>query len=263
MLKKTSILVYALVLTGIVLFLLPAIPGFWLSVGKPIKIPLTRGDFTVLQFPPTRLPVKAVILFASGDGGWERLEEAVGQALQNAGYEVIGIDCEKYAATTYDLDTLQTDFRAIAQVALAPYGTHRPPLIIGGYSMGAAQAIAVCGGPNPPEGVCGLLLMDPMSRGRYGLQTSDKMDVLPTGPGTFSTSNFASTIRNLRVVQWHADEDEIDSFSWLDFLTVEHQQFDFPNTGHDYTNNRDSFLHQFVDSVTWILEQPQRPGKRP
>jgi len=223
------------------------------SVGKTISLKLNRDVLTVLEFPSQKSVTTALILFLSGDGGWGDLEEGIAHALQKHGYEIIGIDSVQYAKTDYNLDILQADFSTIAQAAELPFDGHPRPLIVGGYSMGAEQAIAVAGGPSPPPGLVGLLLVDPCSRGRYGLRTSDQMNVLPTGPGTFSMEDFAQTMGKLRVVQWHASQDEIDSRTWLDSLTAKHQEFDFPNAGHDYGNNRDDFLHQLVQSASWIL----------
>ncbi|MCE0523500.1 MAG: hypothetical protein LV480_11390 [Methylacidiphilales bacterium] len=237
--------------------LMIALFALWLTTfpsdGKQLTIQLSRGPLTVLDFPSKKPGTAALILFASGDGGWGGLEEAIGHAFQNQGYEAIGIDSEAYAQSDYDLDTLQTDFSIMARKAQAHFGTHPPPLIVGGYSMGAAQAIAVAGGPHPPSGLIGLLLADPCSRGRYGLRTSDQMNVLPTGPGTFSVDSFSKTMDSLRVVQWHAANDPIDSRSWLDSLTAQHKEFTFPNAGHGYDTDRDDFIHQLVESAGWIL----------
>ena len=123
--------------------------------------------------------------------------------------------------------------------------------------MGAAQAIAAAGGPHPPQGLAGLLLLDPCSRGRYGLRLSDQSDVLPTGPGTFSVEEFAKTMGNLHIVQWHAAQDSIDSRTWLDSLTAPHKEFDFSKTGHYYDNDRADFLNQLVNCVPWIFSPEQ------
>jgi len=194
-----------------------------------------------------------MIIFASGDGGWSDFEEGICRTLQKNGYQVIGIDSVLYAETDYNLEILQSDFSRIVQAMRAAYGNNPPPLIVGGYSMGAAQAIAVAGGPQPPQGLAGLLLVDPCARGRYGLRTSDQFNMLPTGPDTFSMKEFAATMGHLRVVQWHAEEDSIDSRSWLDSLTAAHKEFDFPEAGHEYKDNREEFLREFVLSVQWIL----------
>lgn len=257
LLKKLSICLYVLLLAGMFAWrVIPSSPSFKTN-GKSQTIQLSREALTVLEFPSKTSQTTAIIIFASGDGGWGDLEEVVAGTLQDHGYEVIGIDSAVYAKSDYDLDILEADFAQIAREAQTSYPGVPPPLIVGGYSMGAAQAIAVAGGPHPPSGLVGLLLMDPCSRGRYGLRTSDRMNILPTGPGTFSMDDFSKTMGNLRVVQWHAADDSIDSRAWLDSLTAQHQEFDFPNDGHDYGGNRDDFLRRLVSSVGWILEPTQ------
>ncbi len=254
MLKKVSLGLYAVVLAAIIACVAAQIVAPSGSVGKPLSIELSRGVFPVRDFQPSKASdVRAIILFGSGDGGWSGFEEAISRALRKHGYEVIGIDSKDYASTDYDLAILQADFTRIAQTAQAPYGNHPPPVILGGWSMGAAQAIAGAGGPNPPPGLVGLLVLDPCSRGRYGLRLSDQSDLLPTGPGTFSMEEFTKTMGNLHVVQWHAAQDSIDSRTWLDSLTAPHKEFDFAKTGHYYNNDRADFLSQLVDSIPWIL----------
>ncbi len=224
------------------------------SGGRVLTLQLSQGPFPVFVFPSRQTPTKAIIIFGSGDGGWSTFEESIGRACQEHGYELIGIDSEAYAKTDYDLATLQSNFSIIADKVREPFGKKPPPLIVGGYSMGAAQAAAVAGGPNPPKGLVGLLVVDMLDRGRYGLRTSDQLNVLPTGPGTFGLEDFTQTMPHLRVVQWHAGEDSIDSLTWLDALTARHEEFTFPGTGHGYTDNRDQFISKFVNSIRWILE---------
>ncbi|HEX4141873.1 MAG TPA: AcvB/VirJ family lysyl-phosphatidylglycerol hydrolase [Candidatus Methylacidiphilales bacterium] len=224
------------------------------STGATLTLPLARGPFTVLDFPPqVHKEPRAIILFGSGDGGWTGFEEAICKTLQSRTYEAVGIDYARYADSDYSLEILQADMSQIAATIRARYADNNPPVIIGGYSMGAAQAIAAAGGPHPPAGLAGVLLVDPRSRGRYGLRLADKGDALPTGPGTFSMDEFTKTMGELRVVQWHATEDPIDSRAWLESLTAPHKEFDFGQTGHYYNNGRADFLTQFGDSVNWIL----------
>ena len=253
MLKKASLVFYALALTALVAWKAVEIEASCHSAGRPVTVQLARGPFTLLEFP-SKLPVtRATILFGSGDGGWSGFEEEIAFALQDQGYEVIGVNFNDYAETDYDLATLQGDFDRIAQLVQQPFGDHAPPLIVGGWSMGAAQAIAVGGGPNPPHGLAGLLVVDPCSRGRYGLRLSDRTDFLPTGDNTFGVEDFANTLGNLRVVQWHADDDTIDSRAWLATLQAPHKEIDFAQTGHYYSEGREDFLRKLVASVPWIL----------
>jgi phosphatidylglycerol lysyltransferase len=226
------------------------------SHARPMTLELNRGAFTVLDFPAKKLKTVAIVLFASGDGGWGSLEERICHALQKNGFEVIGIDSTAYARTDYDLATLQFDFSRMVQKAKAACGIHTLPLILGGYSMGAAQAIAAAGGPHPPPGLVGLVVVDPLSRGRYGLRAKDEMNVLPTGEGTFGMDDFAGTMGRLRVVQWHAEKDSIDSRAWLDKLTAAHREYDFPDAGHEYKKDREKFVRELVSSVQWLLSSP-------
>jgi phosphatidylglycerol lysyltransferase len=253
MLKKAFLFLGTFVLMAVAIGLLVLRLTEFSSKARQITINLSRGPLTVVDFPSKRPETTALILFASGDGGWGRFEDTICRAFQKRGYEVIGIDSEVYARSDYDLDILQSDFSKIARTAQAPFGNHPPPLIVGGYSMGAAQAIAVAGGPRPPRGLVGLLLLDPCSRGRYGLRTSDQINVLPTGPGTFAVAAFSSTVGSLRIVQWHADQDSIDSSAWLDSVMAQHKIFDFPNSGHEYDTDRTNFIRQLVESAGWIL----------
>jgi hypothetical protein len=224
------------------------------SGGRAQTIQLSQGPFPVFVFPSRQLTTRAIIIFGSGDGGWNTLEESIGRACQQHGYELIGIDSEAYAKADYDMATLQSNFSIIADKVREPFGKKAPPLILGGYSMGAAQAAAVAGGPNPPKGLVGLLVVDMLDRGRFGLRTSDQLNVLPTGPGTFGLEDFAQTMPHLRVVQWHAEDDTIDSLKWLDSLTAQHEEFTFPGTGHSYEENREEFISKFVNSIGWILK---------
>jgi hypothetical protein len=215
---------------------------------------LSRGDLTVYAFGPQKRTAKAIVLFASGNCGWGGLENSIASSLATDGYDVIGIDSEAYAATDYNLSILQKDFSKLAEDAQSPFAKHPLPLIIGGYGTGGAQAIAICGGPNPPHGIVGLLLIDPVDRGRFGLREPDMLNVPPTGPGTFSIKDFSKNLHDLRVVQWHAEKDAFDSRHWLDSVTVEHKKFEFPNDGREYFDNRDGFMSKLVNSVSWILD---------
>ena len=256
MIKKVALLTLNVLLLGVVAFSayrLRVLEQGYVPAGRAVKFALSRGTFTAHEFKPSAAP-RAVIFFGSGDGGWGPWEDSVADALQRAGYEVIGIDSAAYAATPYDLPTLQRDFSSMVKAIFSHLGSNPPPFIVGGWSMGAGQAIAVAGGPNPPPHLRGLLLASPLSRGRFGLNLEDKLNVLPTGPGTFAVRDFERKLKGLRVVQWHAANDSIDSRAWLTELRAPHLEHDFPNAGHTYDGADDAFRRSFVSSVSWILQ---------
>jgi hypothetical protein len=222
-----------------------------------ITLHLKRGDFIVHRYVPgdakfAEHPL-AVIIFGSGDGGFGGWEERICGPLQVAGYEMLGFDCKLYAKTDYDLDTLQGDFNTIAQSSLSRYGDQPPPLILGGWSMGAEQAVPAAGGPHPPAGLVGLVLLSPGARGRYGSRVTDGLNITPTGPGTFALQDFAANLDQVRVVQWNGTIDLPGSKNWLASLTAPHKAYEFAYSTHYYHGFSDDFLKLLQKSITWVL----------
>ena len=127
--------------------------------------------------------------------------------------------------------------------------------------MGAEQAVPAAGGPHPPAGLVGLLLISPGNRGRYGLRFADRCDVTPTGPGTFALQDFVHSLDKVRVVQWDGNLDLLDSKTWLDSLTGTHKAYDFPWGLHDYNGASDQFLKLLKESLTWVLS-PDEPAPK-
>ncbi len=228
-----------------------------------VTVRLKRGDFTFFRYVPgdpkfAAHPL-AVIIFGSGDGGFGGWEDRVCRALQATGYEMLSFDCALYAKADYDLDTLQADFNTIAQSSLAHYGDHPPPLILGGWSMGAEQAVPGAGGPHPPTGLVGLILLSPGERGRYGFRTTDGFDLSPTGPGTFALQDFDHTLNKVRVAQWNGTLDLPGSRNWLAGLTAPHKAYELPYSTHYYHWFSDDFLKLLAESISWILLPEAQP----
>jgi hypothetical protein len=231
-----------------------------------VTIKLKRGDFVVHRYVPGQAAYaahpRAVIIFGSGDGGPVMVEDRICRALQADGCEMISFNCNAYAKTDYDLATLQADMNTIAQSSISQYPDPKPPLIIGGWSMGAEQAVPAGGGPDRPQGLIGLLILSPGGRGRYGLRDADRWDVPPTGPGTFALEDFSTKLDGLRVVQWNANLDLLGAVKWLDTVTTDHRLYHFNYGFHDYDGADDKFLIALKKSVGWILALPDsdEPG---
>lgn len=226
-----------------------------------ISVELKRGSFNIRRFHyPTQLDnsfkvPKALILFGSGGGGWNEWEEKVCDNLRKDGYEILGVDLHVYSQTDYDIDILQQDFQTLAQYGMKPYGEHPPPLIVGGWSTGAEQAVAIGGGPHPPTGLVGLLLISPGSWGGYGWYASNDVGPHLMKKGTFDLTDFAPNLTHLRIVQWHAGLDLLDSRSWLSSLKAPHREYDLNYAIHDYDGASDAFLARLSDSLSWILDK--------
>jgi hypothetical protein len=123
--------------------------------------------------------------------------------------------------------------------------------------MGADQAVAAAGGPSRPGDLVGLLLISPSARSRYGEREPDRWNVPPTGPGTFALDDFATKLNGLRVAQWDANLDLLDSDTWLKDVSTTHKGYIFKLGFHDYGGASDAFLADLKKTVDWILSNEQ------
>ena len=119
--------------------------------------------------------------------------------------------------------------------------------------MGAEQAVPAAGGPHPPAGLAGLLLLSPGTRGRYGLRAIDGLNIAPTGPGTFGLEDFAHSLNDIRVAQWNGSVDLPGSRKWLFSLTAPHKAYEFAYSTHYYHGFSDDFLKLLGKSLSWVL----------
>jgi phosphatidylglycerol lysyltransferase len=226
-----------------------------------VTLPLKRGAFGTYHFAPTGA-TRALVLFASGDGGWGHLENRVCTLLASQGIYAVGIDCNKYAETDYDSVTLVTDFVAITKDASARTKNPDLPVIYGGWSMGAVQAVAAAGDESRPRNLLGLVLLSMDKRGRYGLRLPERVGLEPEGEGTFGVADFTAQVANLRVVQFEAAGDWMNNTDWIKGLQSPHRLFELENSNHDFNGADETFEHDLLDGINWILDPAKSAGDR-
>lgn len=212
------------------------------------SLELSRGTGNVHLYKSVDQP-KAVIVFASGDGGWTDWEDEMCTWLANAGWWVAGLNCRTYAEKPYDGDLLAEDFERLGKAAKAPGGT---PLFYGGWSMGATQAVAAAGSKKVPE-LSGLLLFSCGSRGRYGLELKDELGIAPTGDGTFGLNDFNDEIDGLRIAQFQGGADFISSTAWIRSLDQTTALYELPGYNHGFDGPAPEFKPQVERALGWLL----------
>jgi lysylphosphatidylglycerol synthetase-like protein (DUF2156 family) len=218
-----------------------------------IENPLTRGSFGIRLYPAPGKDPHALVIFGSGDGGWSGWEHTLCTWLQEANLAVVGFDFGTYAATDYDQPTLAKDMAATATFALRRLGLQEIPILYGGWSLGAVQAVAASDGTNRPPTLEGLLLMSLDSRGRYGIRTPDTVGITPTGPGTFDLREFNHAMKNLRVVQYHGTADFMAKTTWIRLLTSPHQLYLLRGMNHGFDGLVPEFKPVLLQGVAWAL----------
>jgi hypothetical protein len=106
----------------------------------------------------------------------------------------------------------------------------------------------------------GLFLVSPGSEGGYGPYATSLTSIGAPASSLFKLADLGPLLHGVRVVQWHAQYDILDSRAWLASLQVPHREFDFPNAIHDYGGPCDSFLDRLDESFAWILPAPASPA---
>lgn len=219
----------------------------WADSDAVKSLDLSRGPGKVHIYRHTDTP-KAVIVFASGDGGWTDWEDKTAGWMADAGWWVAGLNCRAYAQTDYDGDLLAEDFRLLADSMEAPAGT---PVYYGGWSMGAVQAVAAAGNERPPE-LKGLLLLSCGSRGRYGLRLKDELGIAPVGEGTFGVNQFNDRLEGLRIAQFQGGADFISSTAWIKSLGRNAALYELPGYNHGFDGPSDEFRPHLVKTLGWL-----------
>lgn len=223
--------------------------------GEEISVELTHKKFSVRLYRPAK-PCRAVIVFASGDGGWKPFEDKICRHLASQGLAIAGWDCLRYAGEgSYDQKALSADFSTVLLETKRACGISTPvPVIFAGYSTGAEQAVAAGAFSPRPVGLAGLLLISPGERGRYGIDTSDLMGLTPRGTGSFALSDLGPSLSGLRVMQIHGEHDPLDSTEWLKNLDATHGLKTYPGGWHFFKGGPPDFLKMLDDAIDWIIK---------
>ncbi len=216
-------------------------------------IELARGAFDIRLYAAPGGDPRALVVFGSGDGGWSAWEHVISTWLQTANVAVVSFDFEKYSVTDFDQPTVAKDMAAVAAFAAKQLHAEGIPVLYGGWSMGAAQAIAAARGTNRPPELAGLLLMSLDSRGRYGVRAPDLVGITPTGPGTFDLKEFNPVLSDLRVVQYHGTADFMAQTTWIRLLKSPHQLYLLKGMNHGFDGLSPEFRSVLLDGVAWAL----------
>lgn len=218
-----------------------------------VDLATPRGGFVLQMFRPAGPPT-GLVVFGSGDGGWSYFEDAIAGALAKDGFAVIGWDCPKYVKLgKYDQARLAGDVAAAIGKGREFFRCADVPVILGGWSTGAEQMVSVAASPEKPSGTAGLLLLSPGERGRYGITVTDLLGIMPRGPDTFALADMSGHLGGLRVLQFHAEKDDLDQTAWLEKVTVPKKLEVYPKAGHNFDGAAPAFLERLVHGMGWLI----------
>ncbi|MCX6936707.1 MAG: hypothetical protein NTU80_02230 [Verrucomicrobia bacterium] len=227
------------------------------------RIALLREAYEARFYaPPAETALRGLIVFGSGDGGWSYWEERISRHLATRGFAVAGVDFQAYAAQPFSAEILREDYRRlVAELRLRHPDATTLPLLYGGWSMGAEHAFpAAADRAARPAGLCGLILVAPGARARYGLKLSDKLGITPTGEDTFALRDLAPACADLRLAAFHGGLDPLDDLEWPKGLDLDHRLWVIPRVLHDFSNAGEGLRNALDDALFWLLQPPRSPA---
>lgn len=243
------------------------------------KIPLSHAGEAMLRiYEPDEMPPRAIFIFGSGDGGWSPWEDVISHWLRDAGIFVVGWDYFRYATGNtrelkegpykpddkdYTAAKVGGDMAAMARMALRRCGGGDVPVIYGGWSSGAVQALPGAASRDRPKSLAGLMLFGADRRGRYGLRSADLIGKTPSGPGTFDLSEFNKALTGLRVVQFHGGADFMASDTWIQTLKTPHALYEIPRANHGFDGPSEEVFRPVLEAgVDWLLGDETKAPER-
>ncbi len=243
-----------------------------------VMLALSHGGDAMLRiYEPDELPPRAIFIFGSGDGGWSPWEDAICHWLRDAGVYVVGWDYIRYATgisreiksgdykpddSDFTAENIGRDMAAMAEMALERCEDPSVPVIYGGWSSGAVQAMPAAAWKARPKSLKGIMLFGADRRGRYGLRPSDLIGKTPAGPGTFDLSEFNKAMAGLRVVQFHGGADFMASNTWIQTLKSPKALYEIPGANHGFDGPADRFQQILNDGIDWLLgDETKAPEK--
>ncbi len=226
------------------------------------------GPFgTVTVYAPSR-PPEAVVLFVSGDGGWNLGVVGMAERLRSLGALVAGIDIRAYtkaldssSSCAYPAGDFEELSRALQLRQKLP--DYQRPILVG-YSSGATLVYAALAG-GPPETFAGAVSLGfcPDLDLRKPLCRSRTLVATPRSKGAGYDLGPATGL----AVPWMVLQGEVDQVcapaATRRFLSSvpSGRLYELPRVGHGFAVTR-NWEPQFVDAYRRIAARREYPGAR-
>lgn len=141
------------------LLALVLLPALCLAGGDSLSISFRGKEQQLARLRPAAQP-PAVVIFLPGDGGWRGRAVEIAGKISSMGYEVYGFDTRKYLEAFSEGGShlshaqLASDMCDLARQVRVSAGR---PVILAGWSQGAAMAVAAVSSGPPDHGILGVV----------------------------------------------------------------------------------------------------------
>ena len=244
--------------------LLAAVMPLLLSAadGAMVPAPIRGKEFSLTRLPSRRDVSSVAVIFLPGDGGWRGAAVAMSRTIAAWGYDVYGFDTKRYleafTGTGEKLSraVLASDVRLVAsQVSRA---THRPVVLVG-WSQGAAMSIAAVSGLKEAAPIAGVVTLGLPESGVLGWDWKATLAVLarrePDQPA-FAVKPLLPGAAPLPVWMIHGTEDEFTTIEVARSLFGAAQEpkklEEIQGANHHFDGHQDELFRSLKKGLLWI-----------
>lgn len=242
----------------------------------PARTALYNGQITLYDHPldvhfarPRGiLPLRPMLLYATGDGGFHGNDRAIFDVLANLGYPVAGFSARNYlknlgyVADTTTPQRLAADYMRLIEYSLKslelPPGS---PVILVGVSRGAGLAVVAAGQRTVRDRLTGVLAIALTKEEEYVRRYRVRRGVTPPGMPRrelvmIETYAYLPQLSSLRVSVIQSTRDSYlpaeEARQLFGPDTADRQFHAIKAWDHSFTFGRDELYAQMGQSLTWI-----------
>ncbi len=232
------------------------------GAGGFTSVPVRGMPQLLARMPPVGRLEPAVVIFLPGDGGWRGAAITISRSMAAWGYEVFGFDTKAYLEM-FSRNGAKLSQRQLAldmrQLAGGVRDVSTKPVILVGWSQGAAMAVAAAsgaGGGGPIRGVVTLGLPDSAVLGWDWKATLAILSRrLPDQP-TFRVKPLLSMTAPLPLWMVYGSEDEYTTPATARELfqgAVEPKRLrEIPGANHHFDAHQDELFQAVREALRWI-----------
>lgn len=212
----------------------------------------------------------ALVLFASGDGGWFGAAVDMFRAIGDAGYPAVGISTRallghhQHGVTAVTVPVLAADYAVI--LAAASEALHLPaahPVVLAGWSRGASLAVLIGASPDAPAHLAGVVAIGLAGRENLAAvydSDDDEGGEAETAPGQDGIDVYGQLARMgpRRTVVIQATGDRylpaVDARRLFGADTATRRLYEVTAANHRFGGGGAAFADSLRQSLAWVTD---------
>jgi fermentation-respiration switch protein FrsA (DUF1100 family) len=240
----------------LIVAVLPAIGG-QLRPGRNAA-PL-RGQEQHIYFIPAKGQIRGKVMFLPGDGGWRGFAIDVAGWLSGQGYDVFGVDTNRYLTSFTGARTLTEHEMMLDMTELGRrYGDGQPILLVG-WSQGAGMAVLAGASSGSSQIFSGIVAIGLPLKAVLGWRAIDDLTWItkknPDEP-EFSVRPWLEKTAGLPLLLMQSKKDEYTTAAEAESLFVsaaEPKKLVWVEAAdHKFSNNRLAFFENLRKGLDWL-----------